>query len=84
MLERFQNIFRIPELRRRILFTLGVFVVFRFGIFVPIPGINADALAQSAIFETGAFGLMNIFGGGALSRMSIFAMGIMPYISTSI
>ena len=84
MLERFQNIFRIPELRRRILFTLGVFVVFRFGIFVPIPGINADALARSAIFETGAFGLMNIFGGGALSRMSIFAMGIMPYISTSI
>ena len=84
MLERFQNIFRIPELRRRILFTLGVFVVFRFGIFVPIPGINVDALAQSAIFETGAFGLMNIFGGGALSRMSIFAMGIMPYISTSI
>lgn len=84
MLEKFQNIFRIPELRRRILFTLGVFVVFRFGIFVPIPGINADALARSAIFETGAFGLMNIFGGGALSRMSIFAMGIMPYISTSI
>lgn len=84
MLERFQNIFRIPELRRRILFTLGVFIVFRFGIFVPIPGINADALARSAIFETGAFGLMNIFGGGALSRMSIFAMGIMPYISTSI
>lgn len=84
MLERFQNIFKIPELRRRILFTLGVFVVFRFGIFIPIPGINADALARSAIFETGAFGLMNIFGGGALSRMSIFAMGIMPYISTSI
>lgn len=84
MLERFQNIFRIPELRRRILFTLGVFIVFRFGIFIPIPGINADALARSAIFETGAFGLMNIFGGGALARMSIFAMGIMPYISTSI
>lgn len=84
ILERFQNIFKIPELRRRILFTLAVFVVFRFGIFIPIPGINADALARSAIFETGAFGLMNIFGGGALSRMSIFAMGIMPYISTSI
>jgi len=84
MLDKFQNIFRIPELRGRILFTLAIFVVFRFGCFIPIPGINAGALARSAIFETGTFGLMNIFAGGALSRMSIFSMGIMPYISASI
>lgn len=84
MLERFQNIFKIPELRRRILFTLAIFMVFRFGCFIPIPGINTEALARSAIFQTGAFGLMNIFAGGALSRMSIFSMSIMPYISASI
>ena len=84
MLERFRNIFKIPELRKRILFTLGIFLVFRFGSFIPIPGINIGALANSPIFQTGAFGLMNVFAGGALGRMSIFALGIMPYISASI
>ena len=84
MLEKFQNIFRIPELRRRILFTLAMFLVFRLGSFIPVPGVNVEALLRSNIFQTGAFGLMNIFAGGALRRMSIFALGIMPYISASI
>ncbi len=84
MLGKFQNIFKIPELRRRILFTLAMFVVFRLGSFIPVPGVNVEALLRSNIFQTGAFGLMNIFAGGALRRMSIFALGIMPYISASI
>jgi len=84
MWENFQNIFKIPEVRRRILFTLAMFLVFRFGCFIPVPGVNINALAQSTIFQTGAFGLMNIFAGGALRRLSIFALGIMPYISASI
>ncbi|TES87066.1 preprotein translocase subunit SecY [Candidatus Aerophobetes bacterium] len=84
MWDKFQNIFRIPELRHRILFTLAMFLVFRVGSFIPIPGVDVGALARTPIFQTGAFGLMNIFAGGALSRMSIFALGIMPYISASI
>jgi len=84
MWENFQNIFKIPEVRRRILFTLAMFLVFRFGCFIPVPGVNVNALAQSTLFQTGAFGLMNIFAGGALRRLSIFALGIMPYISASI
>ncbi len=84
MLDKIQGIFKIPELRRRIMFTLGMFVVFRLGCFIPIPGVNLSALAQSTLFESGAFGLMNIFAGGALRRMSIFSLGIMPYISASI
>ena len=84
MWDKFQNIFRIPELRHRILFTLTMFLVFRVGSFIPIPGVDVGALARTPIFQTGAFGLMNIFAGGALQRMSIFALGIMPYISASI
>jgi len=84
MWENFQNIFKIPEVRRRILFTLAVFVIFRLGCFIPVPGVNMDALARSTIFQMGAFGLMNIFAGGALSRLSVFALGVMPYISASI
>ena len=84
MWDKFQNIFRIPELRHRILFTLAMFLVFRVGSFIPIPGVDVGALARTPIFQTGAFGLMNIFAGGALQRMSIFALGIMPYISASI
>lgn len=80
----FQNIFRIPEVRRRILFTLGIFLVYRLGSFVPVPGINIDALSRSTLFQTGTFGLMNIFAGGALRRMSIFSLGVMPYIMASI
>ena len=84
MLDRLQSIFKITELRNRIIFTLLMFVVFRLGSFIPIPGVDISALARSTVFQTGAFGLMNIFAGGALARMSIFSLGIMPYISASI
>jgi len=81
----FQNIFKIPELKKRILFTLLLLIVYRIGVHVPTPGIDADALAS---FFSGAqgtlFGLFDMFSGGALERLSVFALGIMPYISASI
>lgn len=81
----FQNIFKIPELKRRILITLGLLIVYRLGVHVPTPGIDATALAE--IFERAqgtVLGLFNMFSGGALERLSVFALGIMPYISASI
>ena len=81
----FANIFRIPELKRRILFTLGLLIVYRVGVQVPVPGVDGAALA--AIFATAKgtlLGLVDMFSGGALERLSVFALGIMPYISASI
>lgn len=78
--------FSIPtELRKRILFTLGVLAIYRLGVHVPVPGMDANRMA--AFFEsqaTGFFGMFNTFTGGALERFSVFALGIMPYISASI
>ncbi|WKZ56337.1 MAG: preprotein translocase subunit SecY [Bdellovibrionota bacterium] len=76
---------KIPELRKRILFTLGMLAVYRLGVFVSTPGIDVAALRQ--MFETGAgtlFGFINLFSGGALENFSIFSLGITPYISMSI
>ncbi|RMF13460.1 MAG: preprotein translocase subunit SecY [Candidatus Dadabacteria bacterium] len=74
-----------PELRNRILFTLGMLAVYRLGCFIPTPGVNADALADFFNRTSGTlFGMFNLFSGGALKRFSIFALGIMPYISASI
>src|SRR5690606_30884205 len=76
---------KAEELKKRILFTLGALVVYRFGSYVPIPGIDAGALAE--IFRQNAGGLLGVldmFSGGALGRMTIFALNIMPYISASI
>jgi preprotein translocase subunit SecY len=85
MLERFQNIFRIPELKRRIFFTLIVFVVYRVGGHVPVPGINANALGEFlALQQNTLFGLYDMFAGGNFHRATVFALGIMPYISASI
>src|SRR5436189_3292522 len=85
MFEKFRNIFQVPELRRRILFTLAMFVVYRLGEHVPTPGVNARALqAAFASQRGGLFGLYDLFVGGAFSRATIFALGIMPYISSSI
>ncbi len=79
------NIFKIPDLRRKILFTLAMVVVYRLGGHVPVPGINAQALGYILGTMRGTvFGLYDIFVGGALSRASLFALGIMPYISASI
>jgi preprotein translocase subunit SecY len=81
----FQNIYKIPELRSRILFTLGVLTVFRLAAHVPTPGINSDALSSFLLERGGAImGFLDIFSGGALSRVTIVALGIMPYISASI
>ncbi len=81
----FGNIFKIPELKKRIFFTLGLLIVYRIGVQVPTPGI--DAIALASFFERakeGLLGLFNMFSGGALERLSVFALGIMPYISASI
>src|SRR6058998_1032669 len=85
MLEKLRNIFQIPELRRRLGFTLGLFVVYWLGEHVPTPGVNAKALAGAFASQAGGlFGLYDLFVGGAFSRATIFALGIMPYISASI
>ncbi len=81
----FQNIFKIPELRIRILFTLGMLVAYRVGAHVPTPGINNEELAKFLQEKGGSLlGFLDIFSGGNLSRLTIFALGIMPYISASI
>jgi len=80
-----QNIFSIPELRRRILFTLGMLAIYRVGCHVPTPGIDASVLAKFFEGTEGTLlGLVSAFTGGALRRMTVFALGIMPYISASI
>jgi preprotein translocase subunit SecY len=85
MLEKFANIFRIPDLRKRILFTLGLLAVYRVGAHIPTPGIDAK---QLAIFFNqnagGALGLLDLFSGGNARKLTVFALGIMPYITASI
>ena len=81
----FGNVFKIPELKRKVLFTLGILVVYRIGAHIPTPGINAAALAEVMARMAGTImGFFDMFSGGALSRLTIFALGIMPYISASI
>ena len=81
----FQNIFRIPELKKRLLFTLGLLIVYRIGVHVPVPGVDPVALASFFARAKGTIlGLFDMFSGGALERLSVFALGIMPYISSSI
>jgi preprotein translocase subunit SecY len=79
------NIFKIPELKRRILITFLFLAVYRVGVHIPTPGINGDALASFFKQMSGTlFGLIDMFSGGAFERLSVFALGIMPYISASI
>src|SRR5579871_58035 len=85
MLEKLANIFRIPDLRKRILFTLGLLAVYRLGGHIPTPGVNAHRLQQFFDQSRGSFlGLVDMFSGGQLRRLTIFALGIMPYITASI
>ena len=85
MLDGFQNASKIPELRRRILFTAAMLAVYRLGVHVPTPGIDRAALASFFDQVRGTiFGLFNLFSGGALEQFSVFSLGIMPYISASI
>jgi preprotein translocase subunit SecY len=78
------NIFRIAELRKRLLFTLGVLAIYRLGIFVTTPGVDRLAMRRVVQSSGGLLGLFNLFSGGALEQLSVFALGIMPYISASI
>src|SRR5436853_239089 len=86
MLEKLSNVFRIPDLRKRILFTMGMLAVYRLGGHIPTPGINTNELQR--IFERSAsgtfLGFVDLFSGGQLRRLTIFALGIMPYITASI
>ena len=83
MLAALANIFRITELRQKVLFTLAMFIVYRAGTHIPVPGVNASVIEQ--LFRSGnLFGLLDMFSGGALSKFSIFAMSITPYINASI
>ena len=85
MIGGFQNIPKIPELKKRILFTLLMLVVYRIGCHIPTPGIDGTALNAFFSAKQGTlFGLFDMFSGGALSQMSVMALGIMPYISASI
>lgn len=82
MFTTISNIFRVSDLRKKILFTLLMLVVFRIGSFIPVPNVNSSVLA--GLSERDIFGFINTFSGGALGNFSIFAMGIMPYITASI
>jgi preprotein translocase subunit SecY len=85
ILSSIQNIFSIPDLRKRVLYMLGLLAVYRVGAFIPTPGINHDVLEQLFQRQAGSiFGLLDVFSGGSLRRFSIFALGIMPYITASI
>ncbi|MCL5288375.1 MAG: preprotein translocase subunit SecY [Acidobacteria bacterium] len=85
LLEAFRNIFRIPDLRNRVLFTLALLAVYRIGAFIPTPGINTK-LIEDFIERSGGsvFGFIDLFSGGNFRRFSVFALGIMPYITASI
>lgn len=83
MLDSFRDAFRLPDLKRRILFTLAALFIYRLGAHVPTPGVDAAALGK--LFEQGGLlGFLDLFAGGALSRFSIFALGVTPYINASI
>jgi len=83
--EAFANVFRIPDLRRRVLFTLGLLAVYRIGAFITTPGVDAVRLQQFFNQNAGSlFGMFDLFSGGMFRRMTIFALGIMPYITASI
>ncbi len=83
MIEALANAFRIPDLRKRILFTLGIIALYRIGAHIPVPGVDPAAV-QELVRSGAALGLLNLFAGGALENFAIFALGIMPYITASI
>lgn len=85
MIETFQNIFKVPELKKRLFFTFALLAVYRIGAHIPVPGIDAQALSEFFSSNQGSIlGFFDMFSGGALGRLTIFALGIMPYISASI
>lgn len=84
-IDTLRNIYKIEELRTRIIYTIGIILIYRFGSFVVLPGVDADLLGEfSQNAQEGLLGLLNMFSGGAFSNASVFALGIMPYITASI
>src|SRR6188472_1449690 len=81
MLTWLANAWRVPELRRRLLFTAMILALYRLGSWIPSPGVNADSIDQYLSRTGGIFNLLNLFSGGALSQFSVFALGIMPYVT---
>ena len=86
MFERIRQVFAVEELRKRILYTLGMLLVFRIGSYIPVPGVDTSKLAEvlSGAFGAGIFQFINLFTGGALRRFSLFGLGVIPYINASI
>ena len=86
MFANMKNIFKVEDLRKKVLFTMAIIMVYRFGSAIRVPGVDAAAVAQlrESARTQGALGFLNLFSGGAFSSFSIFAMGIMPYITASI
>jgi len=86
MLSSLANIFRIPDLRKKVIFTLTIIALYQFGANVPVPFVNFSKVAQltAASKSSGVLGFLNLFSGGALTRMAVFGLGIMPYITSSI
>ena len=84
MLSSLVQAFKVPELRNKILFTLGILVLYRFGAYLPVPGIPFQAFADSFSQQGVSMVMLDLFTGGALSNFSVFALGIMPYITASI
>ena len=84
-IQTIRNIYKIEELRKRILYTIGIVLIYRFGSYVVLPGVDPNQLSQlKQQTSDGILGLLNMFSGGAFSNASVFALGIMPYISASI
>src|SRR5579859_3462636 len=81
-----KNMFKVPDLRNKIIFTLVIVAIYRLGSWVPLPGIDFKALQslESASSKGGVLGFLNLFSGGALTRFAVFGLGIMPYITSSI
>ncbi|MDZ4064453.1 MAG: preprotein translocase subunit SecY, partial [Coriobacteriia bacterium] len=83
MIDALANAFRVPELRRRMLFTLLIIAVYRLGAHIPVPGVDVAAI-QGIIEGTASLDLLNLFSGGGLERFAVFSLGIMPYITATI
>ena len=85
MLETLRNMFKVKDIRKRLLYTFGMLVVIRFGSQLPVPGVNRDYISQFFAQQTdGAFNFFSAFTGGSFERLSIFALNITPYITSSI
>ena len=83
MLTAISNAFRVPELRRKIIFTLSMIALYRLGAYIPVPGVNLDTVKQ-LITDNATLGLLGLFSGGALEKFAVFSLGIMPYITSSL